>query len=226
VFRPEVAGIFDLASDVIGVLSTRRQIGQLIRYTDELGQSIDSRRAPLTHEIRDLVRRVSASSSSSTVSPDPAQTQRDLQATVVRVRALSAALVPLSEQGVAADAVSAILSKSRSDLSERASADARSLVLHLFGLLFAIAAVLAISEAWRRATFRYLSDPRRRRQFLLLRRIVVGIAITLVLVLGFISQIGSLATYAGFVTAGVAVALQNVILSVVAYFFLIGRYGV
>ena len=35
-----------------------------------------------------------------------------------------------------------------------------------------------------------------------------------------------MATYAGFVTAGIAVALQNVILAVVAYFFLIGRYGV
>jgi small-conductance mechanosensitive channel len=36
---------------------------------------------------------------------------------------------------------------------------------------------------------------------------------------------GSLATYAGFLTAGLAVALQNPISSVVAYFFLIGRYG-
>jgi small-conductance mechanosensitive channel len=45
------------------------------------------------------------------------------------------------------------------------------------------------------------------------------------LTLGFITEFGSLATYAGFVTAGVAVALQNPILSVVGYFFLIGRYG-
>jgi small-conductance mechanosensitive channel len=41
-----------------------------------------------------------------------------------------------------------------------------------------------------------------------------------------VSEFGSLATYAGFVTAGVAVALQSPILSVVAYFFLIGRYGI
>ena len=43
---------------------------------------------------------------------------------------------------------------------------------------------------------------------------------------GLVSEVGSVATYVGFVTAGVAVALQNVILAVVAYFFLIGRYGV
>jgi hypothetical protein len=45
-------------------------------------------------------------------------------------------------------------------------------------------------------------------------------------IFGFVREFGSLATYAGFVTAGVAVALQSPILSVVAYFFLIGRYGI
>ena len=45
--------------------------------------------------------------------------------------------------------------------------------------------------------------------------------------LGLVSgDFSSLATFAGFITAGVAVALQSVILSVAAYFFLIGRYGV
>jgi small-conductance mechanosensitive channel len=83
-----------------------------------------------------------------------------------------------------------------------------------------------VSEIWRRATFRYLHDARRRRQFLTLRRIVVGFALTLIVVFGFVSEMGSVATYAGFVTAGIAVALQNVILAIVAYFFLIGRYGV
>jgi small-conductance mechanosensitive channel len=56
--------------------------------------------------------------------------------------------------------------------------------------------------------------------------VAVGIALTVVIVFGLVSEIGSIATYVGFVTAGVAVALQNVILAVVAYFFLIGRYGV
>ena len=89
-----------------------------------------------------------------------------------------------------------------------------------------VAVVLIVSDIWRRATFRYLHDVRRRRQFLVLRRVAVGIALTLVIVFGLVSEIGSIATYIGFVTAGVAVALQNVILAVVAYFFLIGRYGV
>jgi small-conductance mechanosensitive channel len=59
-----------------------------------------------------------------------------------------------------------------------------------------------------------------------LRRVAIGVALTVVIVFGLVSELGSVATYAGFVTAGIAVALQNVILAIVAYFFLIGRYGV
>jgi small-conductance mechanosensitive channel len=47
----------------------------------------------------------------------------------------------------------------------------------------------------------------------------------IVLIMGFVSEFGSLATFAGFLTAGIAVALQTLILSVAAYFFLIGRQG-
>jgi len=35
-----------------------------------------------------------------------------------------------------------------------------------------------------------------------------------------------MATFAGLITAGIAVALQNVIVSVVGYFFLIGKFGI
>ena len=35
-----------------------------------------------------------------------------------------------------------------------------------------------------------------------------------------------MATFAGLITAGVAVALQNVIVSIVGYFFLIGKFGI
>src|SRR5262249_20283861 len=40
------------------------------------------------------------------------------------------------------------------------------------------------------------------------------------------TEIGSLATFAGLITAGIAVALQNVILAIAGYFFLVGKYGV
>ena len=89
-----------------------------------------------------------------------------------------------------------------------------------------VCVILGLSELWRRATMRYVQDLRRRRQFLLLRRIVVGCAVALFVVLSFVTEFGSLATFAGFSAAGIAVAMQSVLLSVVAYFFLVGRWGV
>ena len=59
-----------------------------------------------------------------------------------------------------------------------------------------------------------------------MRRVVIGFLIMIVLTLGFVSEFSSLATFAGFITAGIAVGLQAVLLSVAAYFFIIGRYGI
>jgi small-conductance mechanosensitive channel len=135
-------------------------------------------------------------------------------------------LVPLGEQALTVESAAGTLDDWQTSLESRMATIARYLALRLGVILGWIAVVLVISEIWRRATFRYLHDVRRQRQFLALRRVAVGIALTLVIVFGLVSELGSIATYIGFVTAGVAVALQNVILAVVAYFFLIGRYGV
>jgi len=47
-----------------------------------------------------------------------------------------------------------------------------------------------------------------------------------VIAVAFASELGAITTFAGLLTAGIAVALQTVILSVAGYFFLIGKYGV
>jgi small-conductance mechanosensitive channel len=69
-------------------------------------------------------------------------------------------------------------------------------------------------------------DVRRRRQLLVVRRLLVGFLTGLVLIFGFVTQFSSLATFAGFITAGIAVGLQTILLSVAAYFFIIGRFGI
>jgi small-conductance mechanosensitive channel len=83
-----------------------------------------------------------------------------------------------------------------------------------------------LEQLWRRTIFRYMHDVRRRQQFLLMRRIGLWLAVALVLVFTFVKELGTVATFAGLITAGVAVALQNVIVSIVGYFFLIGKFGI
>ncbi len=94
----------------------------------------------------------------------------------------------------------------------------------MLGLLLAV--IIGGAELWRRTIFRYVRDARRRYQYLLLRKIVFWCVIAVLLVVSFATELSSIATFAGLITAGVAVALQNVIVSIVAYFFLIGKYGI
>ena len=81
-------------------------------------------------------------------------------------------------------------------------------------------------ELWRRAVFRYVQEPRRRYQLLLVRKIVLWALVVAIVGFTFATELGSLATFAGLITAGLAVAMQSVLVSIVGYFFLIGKYGI
>jgi small-conductance mechanosensitive channel len=224
-FRADTAGVIALITQWFSLNSMRSQLAGSIKETADLQAETEKVRSALTNEVRTIMGNGLAMSTST----DPAQllAQRQaLEAGTVRFKQLSTVLVPLGEQALIVESAASTLDDWRDSLETRMTSIARYLALRLGVLLGWIAAVLIVSEIWRRATFRYLHDVRRQRQFLALRRVAVGIALTLVVVFGLVSEIGSIATYIGFVTAGVAVALQNVILAVVAYFFLIGRYGV
>jgi small-conductance mechanosensitive channel len=223
-FRPESAGVIALFGKWFSLEEARRQLADAMKQTTGLAKDLTDIRDKVTQEARALARQ-----DLDTDSDDPAQLAQSklkFQQAAARFKQLSTLLIPLGEQGITLDNARGILEEWRDSLSARTATVARYLALRLGFLLGSVAVVLVISEFWRRATFRYLHDSRRRQQFLALRRVAVGLALTFVVIFGLVSEVGSLATYAGLITAGLAVALQNVILAVVAYFFLIGRYGV
>jgi small-conductance mechanosensitive channel len=114
----------------------------------------------------------------------------------------------------------------QANLKSEYRADLKALLIRLVILIAILAVVLGFAELWKRTIFKYVHDPRRRYQFMLLRRIVMWFVIAVVIAFAFASQLGQVATFAGLITAGVAVALQNVILSIAGYFLLIGKYGI
>jgi small-conductance mechanosensitive channel len=157
---------------------------------------------------------------------NPPASPQQFQELTDNFKRLSAVVLPLSREIVALDQSSANLVEWRTAILRESKYEARVLFVRAGMILLALGIVLALSEMWRRLTYKYISDARRRRQFLLLRRFVIGFLIGVVLILGFVSEFSSLATFAGFVTAGIAVGLQTVLLSVAAYFFVVGRYGI
>jgi small-conductance mechanosensitive channel len=196
-----------------------------INATEALSDALDRISATLTGQVRELLR-TAPTAAPSTSAAQLAATKAAIDVATSRFRELSTLLVPLGEESITLDAARSILWQRRQALEQRSDSLFSQALMRASVLVASVLLIIGLSSLWRRATFRYLHDTRRRQQFLTLRRIITAIALLLVIVLAFLTEIGSLATYIGFVTAGIAVALQNVILAVVAYFFLIGRYGV
>ncbi|MEO6964813.1 MAG: mechanosensitive ion channel family protein [Acidobacteriaceae bacterium] len=167
-----------------------------------------------------------AASSAGTAPETSQQKQRQMKELVQHFKQLSDATLPLSQQLILVDQSRANLRQLKYSLQHEYTVILRSLLLRVATLLIALVLIWLFSELWRRGSLRYIRDARRRRQFLVVRRVVTGFFMVVVILLGFVSDFSSLATYAGLITAGIAVALQAVILSIAAYFFLVGRYGV
>jgi small-conductance mechanosensitive channel len=229
--KPTLANSGGLISDAITLydyLTAVHQIDGVIKETAYSRGAAEHLRTPL----RDALRAAISQSQQLANQPpgnDPQQLQTEretFQEITERFKQLSAVLMPLSQELIVLNDAKTNFDEWRSSIARESRHVLRSVLLRVGGILFALALILVVSEVWRRMTFRYIGDPRRRRQFLVLRRIVIGFLIVIVLLLGFVSEFSSLATFAGFITAGIAVGLQAVLLSVAAYFFIIGRYGI
>ncbi|HEY3454957.1 MAG TPA: hypothetical protein VGK64_10170 [Bryobacteraceae bacterium] len=227
VFHPENAGIISLISKATTLANDRSELDALRKETDGLLAEIGELRVHLRTALRNAISQSDSLANAADAStPDDWNTRRKQIDTLgARFKQLSSVLTPLSQQSIVLRPVRAGLEEWRNALDRQYHYTLRFLFIRLGTLLAAVLFLLLASALWQRAIFRYVHDPRRRRQFMVVKRIVVGVAMALVLALGFLSSLSSVVTLLGFITAGLALALQNVILSVVAYFFLVGRYG-
>jgi len=89
-----------------------------------------------------------------------------------------------------------------------------------------LAVVFGLGELWRRGVLLYAQEPHRRYQLLLVRNIILWTVVIGIIGVSSVTEISAFATFAGLITAGLAVAMQSVLVSVVGYFFLIGKYGI
>jgi small-conductance mechanosensitive channel len=226
--KSEPSGIWGLVSQVFAFSSDMSLLKSRMVRTDALAQAAKDRRAPLINDLKQLSQQGDQLANQADTA-DPKQLAEEKQALdnlTAQFKQISAASVPLSKMIVLLGLYKTNLTNWRNAIDSEYDSALKSLFIRLSILAVVLGFVIAMSELWRKTILRYVHEPRRRYQFLLLRRIVLYFVITIVIAFAFASEIGSLATFAGLITAGVAVALQNVILSVAGYFFLIGRFGI
>jgi small-conductance mechanosensitive channel len=214
------SGLFGQLIALYDGMQNIRATQQLLDEAENVEKIANGLRGPLRAELTDTLQQ------GKQLGTQAGATKNQYDAVTERFKDISAVLLPLSEEILVLDQSRANLLEWRTAQTMESRTMLISIVTRVALILISTGIVLGFAEVWRRLTFRYVRDPRRRRQFLIVRRFVMGFLIFLVVLLGFASEFSSLATFAGFVTAGIAVGLQTILLSVAAYFFVIGRYGI
>ena len=220
-------GIWDLASNVLRLQSKLATISEIERRTAELQRTFEQTRELPDQQLKLLSDRGDAmgarAASSDAAAAKAARDEYDTLAWLFKQT--SSILVPLTKAGVLLGQYRSNLDKWHAAAQSQYREALEALAVRVAMLLVVLAVLLAAGELWRRAVLKYVHEARRRHQLLLVRRIVVWAVGLLIAGIAFATEVSSLATFAGLLTAGLAVAMQSVLVSIVGYFFLVGRYG-
>jgi small-conductance mechanosensitive channel len=221
-------GIWDLAANVVRLSEKAATIDAVDQHTSALQATFARIRAPLIDQLKQLSARGDAlAAQADTADSATLNSVRDqLDALSNQFKQTSALLIPLSKIGVLLDQYRRNIANWHDAIEKQYGNALKTLGVRLGVLAVLLAIVFVAAEIWRRAVMRYVQDTRRRYQFLLLRRIALWCLVILIVGFAFASELGSIVTFAGLITAGLAVAMQSVLVSIVGYFFLIGKYGI
>jgi small-conductance mechanosensitive channel len=146
-----------------------------------------------------------------------------LKALTVETAKISPVMATLAKQRALLALYKQHLAAWRASTESQYRAAWKDLIVRLALLGAVIVLLIGVAEVARRFTAHHIQDSNKRRILLLGQRVLFWLAIVLIISIAFAFDLSSMATFLGLVSAGIAVALQNVILAVVGYFMLIGK---
>ena len=228
------AGVSTQASYIFQLLATKRAIDQQTRALDALSVQANDLRTPFLKVLRTteaqgdslMQQSVNLQATPTTDAEDLLNTRQQFDTLTNTFQVLADATLPLSQEVVLLENARGTLTTWSSAVDAEYGVLLRALLFRVGAIALALGILGLVSRFWAHATLKYVGDLRRRRQLLFVRRAVIGFLSGLVVIFGFVTQFSSLATFAGFISAGIAVGLQSILLSIAAYFFIVGRYGV
>ena len=222
------SGILDLIMSLFALSRKIQALDDAVAATNALSKASQQMSLPILQSMKGMADQGEdlAKAADTSNAAQLADEKRQLDALTGRFKEVSTVTVPLARQSILFGLYTNAVNRWKANIQSQYSAALRSLLIRATVLGMALAIVFILGEVWRKATLRYVRDVRRRHQFLLMRRIVLWFAVLITIAFALATEIGSLATFAGLITAGIAVALQNVILAIAGYFFLVGKYGV
>jgi len=221
-------GIWDEAADVFKLSEKVSSIDAIDRRTEALQTSLAQIQSKLVVQLRALSARGDALMAQADTDASAALgvTRDQLDAVAGQFKQASVLFVPLRKQAALLDQYRRNLKNWRAEVEDQSHGALKSLGIRAGVLALILGAVFALGELWHRGVVKYVQDSRKRYQLLLLRKIALWTLVVIIIGFTFASELGSIVTFAGLITAGLAVAMQSVLVSIVGYFFLIGKYGI
>jgi hypothetical protein len=224
---PSQTGLFGRANKLLEFQRQLRAIESGLQMTETLEHSSHAIHDPfavfLHHSIEGAV--PGSGDLQTQIQPENLDDTARLNTLTAEVKGASSALEALDKQVVLLAIYKARLLDWRNSILDRYKRALWSLIVRLAVLAFVVAAILLGASMLRSATERYVHDPNRCRMFLTLEVLLTWLVLILVIALAVAADTTSMATFLGLLSAGVAVALQYVILAVLGYFALSGKRG-
>ena len=225
-FHPENAGIITLISKATTLASDRSELDSLEKGTDRLACRDRATARALANGPTQCSepKRFPCHAADATTPDDWNARRKQIEALAARFKQLSSVLTPLGQQGdrfaAGPGGARGVAQRARPAISLHFAFSLRAVGKSGRRRLF----LLLASALWQRAIFRYVHDPRRRRQFMVVKRIIVGLAMALILALGFLSSFSSVVTVLGSSPPALRSRCRSHFVGG-RLFFLVGRYG-
>jgi hypothetical protein len=220
------SGILALSSEVSALGRKLRILDDQILRTEKLRQSLDDLRGPFLASIKKRLPAVAENYLQVSDLTELQQQKARLDELAALVKAFSPAIVASDKQRVLLASYASHLKSWRAAVASEDEKTWRNLILRLVGAAVLIGVLLMIGAVMRRATRRHMRDSERRHVMLVIQRVALWSTIIIIVAFAFASDLTSLATFFGLLAAGVAVALQSVIIAAFGYFVLVGKRGI
>ena len=219
-------GLFGLGSEVSTLNRKLRVVDEKIRLTDNLLLSAKNIRLPMSGFITRILQRAVTSNLQTSNVSFLSEQKSQLDALTLELKAFSPAIVALDKQKALLEEYESHLLPWRTAVASQYGQGWKKLVVRILIVLLIVGLLFGMGEISRRLSLGRIQDPNRRRVISMVHRVLTLFAIVVVALFSVASDLSSLATYFGLLTAGIAVALQNVILASLGYLVLMGKRGI
>jgi len=219
-------GLLGLGSEVSALNRKLRVVDEKVRLTDNFLLSTNNIRTPMSGSITRILQRAATSILQTSDLSLLREQKSQIDTQTLELKALSPAIVALDKQKALLEEYESHLLPWRTAVASQYRQAWKKLVVRLIIVALIVGLLFGMGEMSRRLTLGRIQDPNRRRIIGMVYRFLTLIAMAVVALFSFASDLSSLATYFGLLSAGLLLALQNVILASLGSLVLLGKRGV